>query len=141
MTEFDVEKEEVNAFKIEVTFLLKEYFWQNDLFDQLEEYYNHDKYRFEVPGGDIKEVRQILDEYHYELNIVDNLGEYCVIGDEDTDTEEILRNAVMKTRKNGVIVYLMKDELSVKQAVESGASRLPKIELGEGSPRWEIDRS
>lgn len=140
MPDFDIDKEEVNAFKIEVTYLFKEHFWQNDIFDQLEEYYNRDKYRFEVPGRDIKEVRQILDEYHYELNIVDNLGEYCVVADKEADTEEILRNAVMKTRKNGVNVYLMKDELSVKQAVESGASRLPKIELEEGSPRWEIDR-
>jgi len=65
----------------------------------MEKYYSDNKYRFEIPEGDLEEVRQVLDEYCYELDVEDSVEDYCVVVDRKSKTAGILSNSVMRTHK------------------------------------------
>jgi hypothetical protein len=106
MPTFDVEQEEITAFEFGQTYLFKQYFDRDDLFQQLQEHYNSDKYRFEVPEGAISEVRQILDSFFYELKIADEPMDYCVVQDKQVDSSDILRNSVANQRQGNYEIYL-----------------------------------
>lgn len=114
MPSFDVEQEEITAFEFGQTYLFKQYFDENDLFQQLQEHYNSDKYRFEVPGGELLEVKQILDSFFYKLKIAHEPLDYCVVQNKQADSSDILRNSVANQRRGNYEFYLMKDEISVK---------------------------
>ena len=139
MPTFDVEQEEITAFEFGQTYLFKQYFDKDDLFQQLQEHYNSDKYRFEVPGGEISKVRQILDSFFYELKIADEPMDYCVVQDKQVDSSDILRNSVANQRQGNYEIYLMKNEMSVGQAIEKGATRLKKADLKKENLQWKID--
>ena len=141
MPTFDVDQEEITAFEFGQTYLFKQYFDKDDLFQQLQEHYNSDKYRFEVPEGELKQVRQILDSFFYELKMADETMDYCVVQDKQVDSSDILRNSVANQRQGDYEIYLMKDEISVRQAVEKGATRLEKADLRKENIKWEIDGS
>jgi len=128
MPTFDVEREEITAFEVDGTYLFKQYFDRDDVFDALNSYYNSDKYRFEVEEGELDEVQQILDEYFFDLQIADELEKYCVVMEQGIDYSDVLRNAVLTKRRSGHVVFLMKDLLSVEQAEEMGARRLSETE-------------
>jgi len=123
MPTFDVDREEITAFEFDGRYIFKQYFDNDDLFQELEQYYNTDKYRFEIPDESLPEVRQVLDDYFYELKIADNILPYCVVQQKEADSSTILRNAVLSRQQGNQDIFLMKDKLSVKQAVEQGASR------------------
>jgi len=129
MPTFDVDREEITAFEFDGKYTFKQYFDNDDLFQELEQYYNSDKYRFEIPEGELSEVRQVLDKYFYELQIADNIAEHCVVQQKEADSSTILRNAVLSQRQGNHDIFLMKDKLSVRQAVEQGASQGKKFNL------------
>lgn len=128
MPKFDVESREITAFEVGGSLLFKKYFERDELFDHLRKYYNSDKYRFEIQEDEIEDVRQILDYFYYELSVAENLERYCVVADENSDTTELIKNSVMRTRSSGQEVYVMKDSLAVKQAIERGAAKLAEQE-------------
>ncbi len=71
--------------------------------------------------------------------IEDSLEEYCVVADEETDTNARLRNSVMSKQRRNHDIYLMRNKLSLKQAVEQGAIRV-KIGGQHGESRIENQR-
>jgi SRSO17 transposase len=141
MPAFEVDRTEITGFKVEDKILFNQYFDHDELFDNLEKYYNRDQYRFEVPESDLDKVEQILDEFFYDIKVVEQMENYCVVIEENSDTSEILRNTVMNTRKTGRDVFLMKDQLSVEQAQERGASKINKTGIDPEDLEWIIDRS
>lgn len=141
MSTFSVEQEEITTFEFDQIYLFKQYFDKNDLFQQLEEYYNSDKYRFEVAEDEVPTVRQILDNFFYELEITNQPMEYCVVQRKDEDSSDILRNSVANQRRKGYNIFLMKDKISVKQTVEDGASVPEKTDLNKENIQWKIDGS
>ena len=74
MPTFDIETEEITAFDLGDTYIFKTYFDEDPVYNQLQKYYNQDKYRFEVPERELEEVEQLLDEYYYELEVTDDFG-------------------------------------------------------------------
>lgn len=141
MPRFNVDTEKIIAFDFGNTYLFTAYFDENHLFNQLKKYYNRDKYRFKVPKEDLKEVQQTLDNYFYELVIEDSHKEYCVVAGEETDTNAILRNSVMSKQRRNHDIYLMKDKLSLEQAVEQGAIRVGKSEVNTENLEWKTNGS
>ena len=81
MPTFDIEAEGIIAFNIGNRYIFETYFDENQLFKQLETYYNMDKYRFEMPDSDSGEVRQVLEEYYYEIETMDSVEDYCIVVD------------------------------------------------------------
>jgi len=132
MPTFDVEREEITAFEVDSTYLFKQYFDRDDVFDALNSYYNSDKYRFEVEEGELGKVQQILDEYFFDLQIADDLENHCVVMEQGVDYSDVLRNAVLTKRRGDAVVFLMKDLLSVEQAEEMGARRLSETDGNGG---------
>jgi hypothetical protein len=141
MPTFDVEQKEITAFEFGQSYLFKQYFDKDDLFQQIEQYYESDKYRFKVPEGELLVVKQILDSFFYELKIADEPLDYCVVQDKDVDSSDILKNSVANQRRGDYEIYLMKDGISVRQAIEKGASLPEKTDLKIESIQWRIDGS
>jgi len=141
MPTFDVEQKEITAFEFGQTYLFKQYFDKDDLFQQLQEYYNSDKYQFEVPEGKILDVRQILDSFFYELKIADEPMDYCVVQDKQVDSSDILRNSVAIQRRGNYEIYLMKDK-NISQA-DNRKRRYPtqKSRPQKGEPTMENRRT
>lgn len=129
MPEFEVDREQIYVFEVDDTYLFKHYFERNDIFSELSDYYVRDEYRFEVPNEDFSNVAKFLEDNYYELNIVENLSEFCVVKEEYTEHADILRNAALKWNRDGYNFFLMKDPISVDQAIEEGATRLEDTDM------------
>lgn len=132
MPTFDVDPTEISAFRVDDSILFKHYFDNQEAFTGLEEYYNRDEYRFEVPGDDLNSVKQILDTHYCSLQVVEDYDPYCVVVDTDQDYSDVLRNAVLTKERSGYLILLLKDEISVEQAAEHGATRLADTHINEG---------
>lgn len=132
MPQFDIDPERVNAFEIGDQYLFKHYFDRTDLFDELREYYNDEEYRFEVPADEFESVQNFLRQEYIEFVVVDDLEPYCVVKEQYTEHADILRNAVVHWQRTGYNFFLMKDELSVKEAIEQGATPVADTELAIG---------
>ena len=129
MPTFDVDREEITAFEVDGTYLFKQYFDRDDVFEALKSYYKSDEFRFEVPEDELDGAKQILDEYFFDLRIDDDLHSYCVVMEQGDDYSDVLRNSVLTRRRGSNVVFLMKDLLSVEQAVEQGARRLSETDV------------
>lgn len=141
MPTFDVDQEEIAAFEFAGRYVFKQYFDEDDLFQKLEKYYNKDRYRFEVPEEDLSQVRQVLDNYFYDLETIDDFNDFCVIQERQVDSSEILRNSVATHRQGKYEIFLMKDKLSARQAVEKGATSIQKSGLSLDQIQWKTDGS
>ena len=64
--------------------------------------------------------------------VVENLEPYCVVKEKYTKHADILRNSVANWERDGQLFFLMKDELSVREAVEKGARRIEETEFVVG---------
>lgn len=130
MPAFDVDREEINVFEVNDTYLFKQYFDNSDVFDELRQYYNQDAYRFELPDqATVQQVDATLADYFYTLDVVDDIEAYCVVVERGKDYSDILRNAVVQFDRRQHHVFLMKDQLSVDQAVEHGATPLEQTDI------------
>ena len=130
MPSFDVDREQVNLFRVEDRYLFKQYFDQDKVFTALRDYYNQDDYRFEVPPDAVEEVKQVLREHMFEPVVVDAPAEFCVVYPKYTDHPDVLfKAAVLQRSKRDKHLFLLKDQLSVEQAVNNGATRLADTDL------------
>ena len=130
MPSFDVDGEQINAFEIDGTYLFKHYFEQDDIFAQLRPYYNESDYRFEVPANALTEVQALLEDRFFELTVVDDVEPFCVVKRKYTDHPDVLFKAsVVERTQQDYHVFLMKDQLSVEQAVNNGAIRLADADI------------
>ena len=130
MPSFDVDREQVNLFRVEDRYLFKQYFDQDTVFTALRDYYNQDDYRFEVPPDVVEEVKQVLREHMFEPVVVDAPAEFCVVYPKYTDHPDVLfKTAVLQRSKRDRHLFLLKDQLSVEQAVNNGATRLADTDM------------
>lgn len=130
MPEFDVDTDQINVFEINGTYVFTHYFDNNEVFDQLRQYYNQSAYRFEVPTKDeLDQVDELLDEYFYDLEVVDDVEPFCVVKDKYSEHSDILRNTVVKFERGQHNVFVMKDKLAAEQAVEQGATPLDETDV------------
>lgn len=136
MPTIDIETEEIPPFDTGDRYIFKSYFDEDQLFQQLEKYYNGDKYRFEIPYKDIEEVRQLLDEYFYELKTTERLEDYSVVVPAESDCSDILRNSVMQKHRRQHQILVMKDKLTAKQAEEKGAVPLEESPIQKEELEW-----
>jgi hypothetical protein len=126
---FKVNREEIFAFEVDGTYLFKQYFDRDDVFDALESHDNIDKYRFEIPESELEDIQQILDKYFFPLRIEDDLYSYWVVIEQGGDYSDVLRTSVLTRRRGSSAVFLIKDLVSVLQTVEHGARRLSKTNV------------
>lgn len=122
MPTFDVDREQINVFVVNDTYVFKHYFDQDELFGQLEQYYNRDAYRFELPTeAAFETAATILDEFFYDLTLVDDIEPFCVVTQQGKDHSELMQSTVVKFDRGRHNIHLLQDQVSVDQAVERGA--------------------
>jgi hypothetical protein len=133
MPSLDVDRTQINAFAIDNTYLFKHFFDRDDIFSQLRQYYNESNYRFEVPADEFTRVQELLDEHFFDLTVVDDPARFCVVKRKYTDHPDVLFKAsVLQRTRQDYNVFLMKDQLSVEQAVNNGATRISETEIDTG---------
>lgn len=137
MSTFDVEKTRVKLFDFGDIYLFKEYFDDDQLFNQLEKYYNQERYRFETPEEELSKISKILEKFFYDPEIVHQAEKYCVVT-KKTETEDILRSAILRQHHSNYEVFVMKDKPSVRQAVEQGAKPVEKAGVEIGDIQWHV---
>jgi|SRR5699024_39820 len=134
MPTFDADTAEINAFEVEDAdlYIFSQYFDQDEVFDELREWYDSEQYHFEVPTDEMDQIESFLDEYLYDLNRVapDAIEPFCVVKEKYTDHADILRNSVYHTSRESNTVFVMQDRLSAEQAVEQGATPLTDSDTG-----------
>jgi hypothetical protein len=134
MPTFDADTTEINAFEVEDAdlYIFSQYFDQEEVFDELREWYDSEQYRFEVPADEMDRAESFLDKYFYDLNRVvsDGIEPFCVVKEKYTDHADILRNSVYHTSRGSNTVFVMQDRLSAEQAVEQGATPLADSDIG-----------
>ena len=125
MPTFEVDRVPINVFLVDGKYLFKHYFEWDDLFASLRQYYNQTAYRFEVSTDAFNEVRTLLEDRYFDVTVVDNPERFCVLREKYTEHPKVLFKAsVLQREHKDYNVFLMKDQLSVEQAVNNGATRL-----------------
>lgn len=123
------ERDPIYVFKIDESYLFSHYFARTDIFSELQEYYNDDEYRFEVPEDDFPWVLELLEETHYKPIRVEDIEEFAVVKEQYTEHADILRNSVIHWSRDGYNFFVMQTPLAVEEAVENGATRIEDISL------------
>ena len=132
MPDFDVAAERITVFRVGDDYLFKHFSEREDIFEELSEYYDQTEYRFTVSADEFDEVCEFLEAEYYEPVVVEDLELYCVVKEKYTKHADILRNSVANWERDGQLFFLMKDELSVREAAEKGARRIDDTEFVVG---------
>ncbi len=120
----DVKREKINIFKIGSLWCFKYFFGDRELFMGLSEYYNRDKYRFELKDvGDRDKVMKYLAEKGFETVPIEDTSDYTVKIDRFKKYAPILKNSIDSTEKEKERVFIMKDLASVEEAIAKGAEK------------------
>lgn len=132
MPSVSVDREPIYLFEIDDRYYFSHYFDRTDIFEHLSEYYNDEKYRFEVPTSEFDAVSDYLGEQWFEPVIVDDIASFCVVKEQYTNHAEILKRSVIHWSRRGFNFFVMKDPVAVDRAVELGATRIGDTDLVVG---------
>lgn len=122
--EFDITRKKINVFKIGKLYCFKHYFNDKQVFEELSEYYNKDKYRFECgTAGERNKIIKYLWKMGFDATLIEDPSKYIVKIDRTNRYAPILKNSIEQTETGNVRLFLMKDMVSIEQAVGYGAER------------------
>jgi hypothetical protein len=127
---FDIEpekKEKLNIFKIEKIWCFKYFFDDKEIFNDLLEYYNREKYRFELGSvGARNKIIKYLEKKGFKTVLIEDASDYTVKVDRFKKYASILKNSIDYDEKGQDRIFIMKDLVSVEEAVEKGAEKYSK---------------
>ena len=121
---FDIDRKKINIFKVGKLYCFKHYFNDREVFEELSRYYNEMKYRFECStAGERNKIIKYLWKMGFDATLIEDLSEYIVKIDRTKRYASILKNSIEQTEKDNNMIFLMKDMITVEQAIECGAER------------------
>ncbi|MGB2728870.1 MAG: hypothetical protein WBD09_10430 [Halobacteriota archaeon] len=121
----DAKGDEINIFKIGSMWCFKYFFGDRELFMELTEYYNREKYRFELKNVDERnKVMKYLEEKGFGTVTIEDTSEYTVKIDRFKKYAPILKNSIDSTEGEKERVFVMKDLASVEEAIAKGAEKI-----------------
>jgi len=124
---FDVDppkREKINLFKIRKVWCFKHFFDDKEIFKELYDYYNQEKYRFELPTvGERNKIMKYLYRKGFDPILIEDASDYTVTMDRFKKYAAILRNSIDYEEKGEVRIFIMKDLVSVEEAVDAGAEK------------------
>jgi hypothetical protein len=125
----DAKREKVNIFKIGSLWCFKYFFDNREVFKELSEYYNREKYRFELKnvGERNKVMKYLEEELGLEFTLIEDTSEYTVKINKFKKYAPILRNSIDSTEREKDRVFIMKDLASVEEAIGKGAEKSTEI--------------
>jgi len=90
----------------------------------LADYYNRDKYRFELKNvGERNKVMKYLEEKGFETTLIEDTSDYTAKIDRFKKYAQILKNSIDSTEREKERVFIMKDLASVEEAIAKGAEK------------------
>ncbi|MCW3133942.1 MAG: hypothetical protein N2V78_06410 [Methanophagales archaeon] len=118
----DVKRDTINIFKIGSLWCFKYFFGDREIFMDLADYYNRDKYRFELKNvGERNKVMKYLEGKGFKTTLIEDTSEYTVKIDRFKKYAPILKNSIDSTEGEKERVFIMKDLASVEEAIAKGA--------------------
>jgi len=124
---FDIEpekKKKLNIFKIGKIWCFKYFFDDKEIFNDLLEYFNREKYRFELGSvGARNKIMKYLEKKGFEPVLIEDLSAYTVKIDRFKKYGAILKNSIDYDEKGKDRIFIMKDLVSVEDAIVNGAER------------------
>jgi hypothetical protein len=127
---FDIEpekKKKLNIFKIGKIWCFKYFFDDKEIFNDLLEYYNREKYRFELGSvGERNKIMKYLEKKGFEPILIEDTSAYTVKIERFKKYASILKNSIDYDEKGKDRIFIMKDLVSVEEAVEKGAEKYSK---------------
>ena len=126
----DVEpkKEKLNIFKLGNLWCFKYFFDDKETFKELSEYYNQERYRFELGTvGERNKVMKYLGEKGFEPVLIEDTSGYTVKIGRFKKYATILKNSIddYYDEKGKERIFIMNDLASVEEAIEKGAEKYP----------------
>ena len=122
---FDIEpekKKKLNFFKIGKIWCFKYFFDDKEIFNDLLEYYNREKYRFELGSvGARNKIMKYLEKKGFEPVLIEDLSAYTVKIDRFKKYGAILKNSIDYDEKGKDRIFIMKDLVSAEDAIANGA--------------------
>jgi hypothetical protein len=117
-------REKINLFKIRKVWCFKHFFDDKELFKELYNYYNQEKYRFELPSvGERNKIMKYLYRKGFDPILIEDASDYTVTMDRFKNYAPILRNSIDYEEKGEARTFIMKDLVSVEEAVDAGAEK------------------
>jgi hypothetical protein len=120
----EYKQKKIDIFKIGGLWCFKYFFGDKEIFKELLEYYNQDKYRFELATvGERNKMMKYLERKGFELALIENPSDYSVKIDRAKRYAPILKNSIDHKEEEKIRIFIMKDLASVKEALENGAEK------------------
>jgi hypothetical protein len=115
-------KKQITIFKVGGHWVFKHYFDDRDLFLELVEYYDENKFCFVLKTlGDRNRALKLLEIRGFVVALVENAREYVVKLNKYRKYGPILKNSVAQIETQEWRIFLMKDQTAVKEALKLGA--------------------
>jgi hypothetical protein len=125
-----VKEPTIPVFAINGKYLFKHYFEDKDLFSRLSQFYNSEKYRFEVPEDEVDAVISFLQDNGKSIEVVEDLDEYVVAKKKYTNHPDLLfKESVYQKSHSGHNLFLMKNHSAVTAAITNGAAPIARKEF------------
>jgi hypothetical protein len=120
----------IPVFPVDGKYLFKHYFEERDLYSRLSQFYNGEKYRFEIPESEIEAVITYLRDNGKSIDIVEDVDEYVVVKKKYTRHPDLLfKESVTQRSQSGHNLFLMKNHSSVTAAITNGAAPITRKEF------------
>jgi hypothetical protein len=113
----------INIFKLNKAYYFKHFFDTPELFRELEPFYEKQHYRFKMAtAGERNKVMKLLDMKGFDLIIIEDPSPYTVEIGKYQKYGDIMKNSIDSYPLRDMLVFVMKDRVSVEQALAIGAT-------------------
>ena len=121
---FDVKKKRkcISVFKVGKLWVFKYFFGDKEIFKELVDHYNRDRYCFEFKTiGERNKALKLLEFNDFDIDLVEDLSGYLVKLDKSSKYTPVLKNSVAHTETLKERIFVMRDLTSVEEALNFGA--------------------
>ncbi|MFB6227997.1 MAG: hypothetical protein ABEH88_05355 [Halobacteriales archaeon] len=122
-------RERINVFSVGDTYLFKHYV-SEELFSEIDRYYEEYDYRFEVPADRFEFVRERLEDHDYAPVVIEDPEPFAVLKRKyTTHPDALFRDAVYQRGLGKFNCFVMKTREAAENAAEAGAIPLAEADL------------
>ncbi len=115
-------KKSISIIKAGGHWIFKHFFEDMEIFRELADYYDKDRYRFVLKTpGERNLVQKLLEQRGFDVTLVENSRGYVVKLDRKSRYAEVLKNSLAQIETSEWRIFLMKDQNAVKEALRQGA--------------------
>ena len=121
---FDVvqKRKQITMFKVGKHWVLKHFFDNKEIFQELADNYDEHNYHFEFKTfGERNKALKLLERRGFDVDLVEDLKGYVVKLSRYSKYASVLKNSVVHIESPEWRIFLMKDKAAVEEAVRMGA--------------------